>query len=254
MRLWIRSDLHDRTVAAGHPPVWSARAPAYDVAILAGDVASPPANVIDQLAREFTKPVIYVAGNHEFYRFGLDIELAEAIDPEAPLANVHFLENRSAIIDGVRFLGTTLWTDYCLNGVENQKISMIYAKTTMNDHRLIWWGDRHFKPKHALAMHHRARRWLADRFAEPFAGKTVVVTHHAPARGSLAERWVGDTVSPAFVSDMAAEIEAWQPDLWVHGHVHDSFDYRIGRTRVICNPEGYGNENPAYDSQLVVEI
>ncbi|KQT61191.1 MULTISPECIES: metallophosphoesterase [unclassified Aureimonas] len=254
MKLWIRSDLHDRTVAAGHPPVWSARAPEYDVAVLAGDIAAPPANVIDQLVREFSKPVVYVAGNHEFYRFGLDVELAEAIDPEAPPNDVHFLENAKVVIDGVRFLGTTLWTDYCLNGVDNQPLAMAHAQAWMNDHRLIWHSDRKFRPGDALAMNRRARRWLADRLAEPFYGKTVVVTHHAPARGSLAERWIGDSVSPAFVSDMSAEIEEWQPDLWIHGHVHDSFDYRIGRTRVVCNPKGYGGENPAYDPRLVIEI
>ena len=27
--------------------------------------------------------------------------------------------------------------------------------------------------------------------------------------------------------------------LWIHGHTHESFDYEIGKTRVICNPRGY---------------
>ena len=58
----------------------------------------------------------------------------------------------------------------------------------------------------------------------------------------------------AFVSDLSEVIERREPDLWVHGHVHDSFDYQVGRTRVVSNPKGYEHENPSFVPGLVVEV
>ena len=92
----------------------------------------------------------------------------------------------------------------------------------------------------------------------PHDGPTVVVTHFAPARGSIAARFAGSPVNACFVSDLEARIRAWQPQLWLHGHTHDSFDYRIGETRVVANPRGYAPngviENAAFDPGLVLEI
>ena len=82
----------------------------------------------------------------------------------------------------------------------------------------------------------------------------MVVTHHAPHPGSLHPRYADDMLSAAFVSDLSSIIEAGQPALWVHGHVHTSFDYRVGATRVLCNPHGYGAENPDFEPSLVVEV
>jgi hypothetical protein len=77
--------------------------------------------------------------------------------------------------------------------------------------------------------------WLDARFAEPHAGPTVVVTHFAPSRLSIHPRFAGSPLNACFTSDLAAHIGRWQPRLWLHGHTHDSFDYRIGATRVVCN-------------------
>lgn len=98
------------------------------------------------------------------------------------------------------------------------------------------------------------RVWLDGQFSEQFDGPTVVVTHHAPHPGSVHPGFTNDLLTPSFVSDLSSEIERWQPDLWVHGHVHDSFDYRVGRTRVLCNPRGCGDENRDFNPGLVVEV
>lgn len=90
--------------------------------------------------------------------------------------------------------------------------------------------------------------------SEPFDGATVVVTHHAPHVGSLHARNGNDIIAAAYVSDLATLIEAGKPRFWIHGHVHSSFDYTAGRTRVVCNAHGYGRENAAFDPALVVEI
>jgi len=88
----------------------------------------------------------------------------------------------------------------------------------------------------------------------PFAGATVVVTHHAPHPGSLHARYKADLLSPAFISDLTAVIESGRPDLWVHGHTHHTFDYTVGPTRIVCNSRGYGEENHDFDRALVVEV
>src|SRR5690606_38305588 len=88
----------------------------------------------------------------------------------------------------------------------------------------------------------------------PFDGRTVVVTHHGPHPGSVHTRYENAAVNGAFVSDLSSLIKAGRPDLWVHGHVHDTFDYRVGSTRVVANPKGYRNENPLFDPAMVIDV
>ena len=106
----------------------------------------------------------------------------------------------------------------------------------------------------ARPLHRASRTWLTGVLETPFDGPTVVVTHHAPAWASVAERYRTDRVTAAYASDLSALILATQPALWVHGHIHTPSDYRMGATRVICNPHGYGRENPDFDPALVVEV
>lgn len=106
--------------------------------------------------------------------------------------------------------------------------------------------------------HFSDRAWLAQKLAEPFAGPTVVVTHHAPHRNSLAPRYQSDWLSPAFVSerpDSFFEV----PSLWIHGHLHESHRYQAGSCQVVCNPRGYvrdgrDHENKQFNPGLVVEL
>ena len=124
----------------------------------------------------------------------------------------------------------------------------------LNDHRCIKLRDGTFRPKDALARHIAGKAWLEGMFAKPHDGPTVVVTHHCVSRRSVHDRWRNDVISAAFSSNLDALVGSSNADLWVHGHTHDSFDYRIGRTRVVCNPRGYGSENQFFDPKLIVEI
>lgn len=184
---------------------------------------------------------------------------------------VHLLDGRVVVLDGVRFLGCTLWTDFQLGIVRadghvrsNADHSMAYAGQFMNDYALIRLelpaspGDhrrryrRQLLPTDTLSIHLLERGWLADQLTTPFDGPTVVVTHHAPHRGSLADVFSGSPLSAAFVSELPASFFA-VPVLWIHGHTHTSFDYRVGNCRVVCNPRGYpmrlrpAHENEAFD-------
>ncbi|MHA6642728.1 metallophosphoesterase [Mesorhizobium sp. A623] len=255
MKLWILSDLHLEYDEHFVPAI-----PNADVCIAAGDITQGCANAIhwlnDHVAHAM--PVIFVAGNHEFYRDSIfeGIEWGRTAAEACP--RVHFLENDVVEINGVRFLGCTLWTDFALHGRDDKAIAWAVAnfEGLLNDSKVISWrmlpAYEAFNAKRALEIHERSRRFLEHELA--FDGQTVVVTHHGPHPKSVHERYAGSALNPSFVSGLSGLIESGKPDLWVHGHVHDGHDYTVGSTRIICNPRGYGNENPQFNPYLVVAV
>lgn len=169
------------------------------------------------------------------------------------------MHRRTVVIERVRFIGCTLWTDYRLLGTP--KPSMVFAGQELNDHRLIRYREEgghysRFMPWHAAAEHRLDLAFIRSELGKPHDGPTVVVTHHAPHPQSIQPRHQGSALSPAFVSDLSALIEDFQPELWIHGHDHGSHDYRVGRTRIFANQAGYpdllGRENRGFDPRCVI--
>ncbi|MEP6874848.1 MAG: metallophosphoesterase [Burkholderiales bacterium] len=249
MRFLILSDLHLEW-AKFRPP----GPDRFDAVILAGDISQGPKAVAwAQRQPEFAgKPVVLVPGNHEFY--GLERERTlERMREGAANSHVHVLDRDELVLPGdgrasgsVRVLGTTLWTDFKLSGPDVDA-AMAYACRGMNDfsgsilqRELLGRGRRRFTPGDSLVEHQRSRAWLRDRLEEPGpAGTaTIVVTHHGPSVHSIAPQYEGNDLNSCFCSELPAPFFE-RPALWVHGHVHNSFDYRIGRTRVVANPRGY---------------
>lgn len=259
-RLWILSDLHRRS---HRDRLETCSIPDADVAVVAGDVSGSLVATVEWLARAVRPhmPVVMVAGNHEFYETMLDLELDRGKEVAARLG-VELLENRTVEVAGLRFSGCTLWTDYELDGSGNRSRAMAAAARGMMDHHLILAGRdetgglRPFRPENALSRHLDSLAFLHGALLRDDAerARQVVVTHHAPHQGSLHPSYAGNPLNPAFVSDLDHLLAAAQPALWVHGHVHSSFDYRVRATRVVCNPKGYGAENPGFDPTLVVEV
>lgn len=260
MKLWLFSDLHlefERHL----PPLGPI--PDADVCVVPGDILQGCANSIHWLAKEVSPrmPVVFVAGNHEFYGDSIveGFEWGRTAAAEFP-GRVHFLENDSVVIGGVRFLGCTLWTDYAVEGSDPEDVAfaMAVAEAQLNDHRQVAWrrlpAYEGFPPKRALDLHRRSRGYLDGQLAWPHDGPTVVVTHHAPHRGSIHARWKGSTLNACFASDLSELIEERKPDLWVHGHMHDSADYVVAGTRIVCNPKGYRSENARFDPRLILEV
>ncbi|QGZ62878.1 metallophosphoesterase [Paraburkholderia acidisoli] len=217
-------------------------------------------------------PVIYVPGNHEYYDGEFGALEAAMRDAAATLAHVHYL-NDDVYVDPVgryRVLGTTLWADFTLFGADAtaRETAIAASQRAMLDFRgaiQVSWpsgpqaGARDFTPADSIALYERSRAWLETELRRPFAGKTIVVTHHAPHRHSLAERYASDPVSAGFVNDLATLVRP-PVALWVHGHTHTGFDYTVHGTRVVCNPRGYRDrrtgapENPAFAWDKTVEI
>lgn len=199
-------------------------------------------------------PCVYVAGNHEYYGGGIHEGLEDGRAAAARFENVYFLEDDSVVVQNVRFLGATLWTDYRIEG--HLEIAMFHARQRMNDYRKIaarrnpW---QRFVPEAAYRMHMESRRFIETALkADPIP--TVLVTHHLPHRGSIPARFAGDLLNAAYASDLSALIEDGRPSLWLHGHTHDSCDYQVGTTRIVCNPRGYDGENQAFDPALVLSL
>ena len=211
--------------------------PESDVLVLAGDIAggTDAYALFSNWSHDKQIPIVFVAGNHEFY--GRDMSAVRSDMRQTVPPGFHYLENDRVEIDGVRFLGTTMWTDYRIAPDMTQQRQMQLAQDGLNDHHLIRTEVDLFSAGDALALHKVARSWLARELAVPFAGKTVVVTHHGCHQFSIHQRFMNDPINAAFVSDLSEFFP--HVDLWLHGHVHNSFDYQVGRCRVVANPAGY---------------
>lgn len=265
MKLLILSDLH---LERGQfdPP----HSDIFDAVVLAGDISQGLKAVAwAQRDRSFGgKPVVLVPGNHEFY--GLERERTlELMRERAQGSNVHLLDRDELVLTGpsgepVRFLGATLWTDFAACGPD-VTAAMAVARAGLNDfagsiRQRHEFGQRRFTPEDSAHEHDLSRAWLARCLTQPWPENTatVVVTHHGPSVRSIAAEYEGDDLNPCFVSELPAAFFA-QPVLWVHGHIHSSVDYCVGRTRVLTNPRGYRRrdasfENRAFRQDLVIEV
>ncbi len=235
-----------------------------DVLVLAGDIGIYTDGAV--WARDYARrthiPVVMIAGNHEFYRnnkhrshtVNSTINALKIIAESEPLLTFLEEDDDVAVIEGVTFIGCTLWTDYALDG--NAPLEMVGAACIMNDHRLIWQTQiNKFSPENALHRHSFSVARLRAVFGG-FNTPVVIVTHHLPSRRSINERYSGNGLSAAYASNLDDLVEASNAALWIHGHTHSSCDYMIGNTRVLCNPRGYaGHEvNPDFDPTLVVSV
>lgn len=262
MRVQIASDLHHeffRDGALGSEALEVAGG--VELLVLAGDIHAR--TQILGLYGQCAVPVLYVHGNHELY-YSEYFSLQHQLRINTAETSLHFLERDEVVIGGVRFLGCCLWTDYELRP-QWRTVAMHEAEIAMNDHRHILYGRAHaFSPRDAEAEHKKSKAWLTDKLAQPFRGRTVVITHHAPHAKSIPSEYEGDILSAAFASDLTPLMK--NVDVWVHGHIHRSMDYMVGGCRVICNPRGYPKrhsinpgalvafENPKFAPAFVIDI
>ena len=220
-----------------------------------------------QLLNRTNAHIIYVAGNHEFYHHNLP-SLRKVMrgycsapigwDGDDSQHRLHFLDDDEVVIDGVRFLGSTMWGDFKLFGEQMKVESMLEAQQRLNDFRLISFGERTFTAQDSIDLHNASVDWLTNKLmVEKFDGKTVVVTHHLPSADSVVARYKNEFLSACFASNLDHLLGF--SALWIHGHTHDSLDYVKNGTRVICNPKGYSrhdkvNENSRFNPKLIIEI
>lgn len=254
MKIHILSDLHLEFGGFDdyEPPV------GIDAVILAGDIHVGTSG-LEWACAVFDVPVLYVAGNHEYYKGELDFktgidDLKKYVENKP---HIHVLERDAVVIDGVRFLGATLWTDLELHN--NSAYMTMQSRWIMNDYQQITENGRLITPAHTVASHQRAIAFLQENLDEDFGGKTVIATHHLPTEQACYPEYgrpPENLLNPFFASRLDDLIINSGASLWAFGHTHCSRDFKIGDTRLVCNPRGYHGyeENKKFKQDLVVEV
>jgi predicted phosphodiesterase len=250
VRIHVLSDLHLEQAPFEFPDADA------DVVVLAGDTGTGTRGI--DWARQWAdgRPVLYLAGNHEFYGHalpGLIDELRDASDG----SSVRMLEDDELVLDGIRFLGCTLWSDFDFDGPEHRELSMALCRRVVNDYSHIRFGAgaRRLDPQDTRALHLSSRRWLAERLSQPHDGPTVVLTHHQPLIRAKPRSRELRAIAGAFVSDVTDLMGDDKVALWIYGHTHRTADLEVAGTRVLSNPRGYPHEPVAeFDPDCVVEV
>jgi Icc-related predicted phosphoesterase len=225
-----------------------------DLIVMAGDIHVGEKGVRWLIEKTNEIPVIYVLGNHEYYKNTYP-KLLDNIRKIAQGTNIFVLENDTVNMSGVCFHGATLWTDFELFG--NPRIAGYECQQRMNDYKYIrrYPSYSRMRSIDTYHIHKESLNWLSKSLKNSKATTNVVVTHHAPSIQSVNEKYRNETISTAFVSDLDNFIQEMKPQWWIHGHIHEAFDYSIGQTRVICNPMGYpGEDGNGYTDKLILEI
>lgn len=248
MRLHILSDLHLEFGPLDIPVVDA------DIVVLAGDTHLGRNGVEWALEHFPSQPVIYLCGNHEFYRHSFP-DLIDELKGRTRDTNIHVLENDVVEICGYTILGCTLWTDFASTGKTD--LAMATAGMYMTDYQIIEFGPdvRVLRPQDTARAHAKSVAWLRDAIKTCDPHRTVVVTHHAPSCSADAPYHADSPLKPAFSSKLDDLVEQSGVPLWIFGHTHYNTEFTLGATRVLTNQRGYPQEPcRGFNPQLVVGV
>lgn len=259
MKIQIVSDLHIEHRPDQKKFKW--RQPGVDVLVVAGDACDHESvdrfrSMLNPFLEQGTK-VVYVAGNHEAYQapsWSASQNVLQSIFGSEGTRGIHLLEKSILDLPGglggrtVRFIGTTLWSDLYSTGT--QMVVRGWPDFRQDDHDTKHHHDLHVE---AVAFLHDACYDAREDGVIP-----VVVTHFCPSFKSCHPRYAGDSANPYFLTDLEWIMNGPEaPDVWIHGHTHDRFDYMVNKTRVICNPYGYPGESAwtgEFNPNKVIEV
>jgi predicted phosphodiesterase len=218
-----------------------------DVLVLAGDIAVGAKNCIEAVRKfalgSLTKHVIYVSGNHEYYGNDMDAfnkEVSEAFKG----SNVHFLNPGAVSIEGVTFIGATLWSNF---GQDHW--AELACRSGINDFYVI----PKFSTGKCADLYEEHEEFIKGTYAAT-EGKKVIVTHFLPDHACISQQYRGPSaINHYFANNLGNWISGLSDTpLWLFGHTHDNVDLMIGDTRTIANPYGY-NQNHNY-KEMIIEV
>lgn len=265
-RIHLLSDLHLKFSAFDPPEVDA------DILVLCGDIGNGLQGVkwAKKLAPRYKYGVAFVAGNHDLYKTKYPSHIQALRDEAEVGSKVYVLENEELTFLGrkdIRILAATMWTDFCLYGIHDEIHAAFVAGRNMNDYSQIKKDDgSKLTPLDTYTIHKESLEWLKSKLAEPFDGKTIVITHHAPSIRCIDPRFTGrnDALSPAFASNLEYLMEPRvidsgvrsSPDLWLYGHTHFNADFTINGTHIVSNQRGYPSEPgmETFDPSLVIVV
>ena len=260
LKIQLLSDLHLET----HPHWRPTPLPEADVLVLAGDIGSYQGGSrlegddfgLEHFSplRGWPTPVLFVPGNHEYD--ALDFDAAHArLRATCERLGLHWLERENVVLQGVRFVGTTLWTDFDALGSDDKSRTKTFRAA--NYYLQKTGTTRAGAPWLAEGIRQQAQvcqQWLRDALAQPFDGPTVAVTHFAPSLLSADPRYGQTPGTAGFCNALDALLP--QARLWLHGHLHAPSDYVRHGCRVVANPLGYArkNEQLGHRPNLLIEL
>jgi predicted phosphodiesterase len=230
-----------------------------DVLVLAGDIGNG-LNGLKYAAKykKYYKHILYIPGNHEFYNEHLS-KLSIELSNVSKDLGITLLDNSSVDIDGIDFIGSTLWTDFRLYGDKLEQIGyyMNLAKANLNDFAHIRYANFWFHPSHCATLSVAAQKYIENMLKNNTDKTKVVITHHCPSKKSIHPKYLGNPINPCFANDLDTLVS--KSNYWFHGHTHSSFDYEIDNCRVVCNPRGYSKyqdkqENIEFNPNLIIEV
>jgi hypothetical protein len=274
MNIQLLSDLH----LESHPDFQAEPAPGADLLVLAGDIGSYQGGSLLAArgdadfglarfspVRGWPTPVLFIPGNHEYD--GLDFDEAHVrLRDTCDRLGLIWLEREIVVLGGVRFVGTTLWSDFDALGPSATDHAAVLAQQlrarekafrAANFYLRKTGGTRGGAPFLAEAVREQAlvcQRWLREALGTPFAGPTVAVTHFAPSLRSADPRYGLSPGTAGFCNALDDLLP--QARLWLHGHLHAPSDYVHHGCRVVANPLGYlrKGEQAAFRPGCIVSL
>lgn len=209
--------------------------PVGDILILAGDIVpfavmDKHADFFDYIAGHF-KQTFWIPGNHEYYHSDAANRSGEL--NEKIRNNISLINNQTIIIEGTRFIFTTLWSSVSPS-------DQWYLHHNMSDFRVIKFNNELFTINHFNALHSDCKAFLLSELIKKFSGKTVVVTHHVPTLLNYPPKYKASTLNQAFAVELYDLIQDSNIDYWIYGHSHFNIpEFSIGNTRLLTNQLGY---------------
>lgn len=238
MKIRLLSDLHQEFFE--DPQLYESSG--EDVLVIAGDLHVGAQACWSALKRfaENTPHVVYVPGNHEYYRTSIQ-EFDDYIKRFSQNTNIHFLNPGTTKIGDVNFIGATLWTDF-----RSDQFAKFMSGRRISDFSVI----RGFDTDACVNLHVKHLKYIKEAYAK-IEGKKCIVTHFLPAVETIAPEFQGpDLLNYYFANDLGAYIQDLENTTWLFGHTHTPVDLELGTTRVIANPYGY-NKNPSWQEKFI---
>lgn len=257
MDIQVLSDLHNELYRKKGLPIPGLNVlSSTDLIVLAGDI-DVGLNGLDWAIKEserVQRPIVYVPGNHEFYGHAY-FDTLKKMQIVSEGTGVTVLSDDDTVINGVQIIGTTLWTGFSHIKKDALKAAMAAVEKKQQDYRQITFDSKGryqaLTAKDSRELHWQSLDYLENILEQPFDGRRIVVSHHAPSLTSLSALYQQPGTAAAYASDLDDFIGSYEIDLWCHGHIHSKQDYQIGNTRIYANPRGYLNELAHYRDEII---
>lgn len=218
-----------------------------DVIFLLGDIHHYK-HVISCIEQNFPSdiPIVYVTGNHEYY--GSDYDIANNYIKEKAEASSHqikFLNNGIFEINGYTIIGSTLFTDFEIEGIGNKYQAMKFCQEHVKDFKVIEYKGKAITPENFVELFDQSFGFINNIYDLFDEDKIIIATHYAPSYQSIAPEYMNSLSNVAFASELSNWIAYKERVVaWLHGHVHNEVDKKINETHLLCNPRGYKDVEP----------